>query len=463
MRFKPESGGVVETGYRPREHQKYLRKQMRRFNVLVCHRRFGKTVFAINEQIENIVKKKAAGLKAPRGYYVAPLFRQAKQVAWDYLQEYTRNFPDFKPNQSELSVSFLGDCKITLLGADNPDSARGIYVDDFIFDEFGQMNPKMWTEVMRPACADRKGGGTFIGTPKGRNGFWKIYKKAGERATNDWYSAMYKASQTNIIDPEELLQAAEEMTPEEYQQEFECSWSAAILGAYYGHYLNQLDVAGQITDKVKHDNSLPVYTGWDLGMDDVTCIWFAQLISPDEIRLIDYYQATGKGLEHYTSVLSKKPYTYAEHFLPHDVSVRELGTGKSRLETLYGMGLRGRVVQRHSVDDGIAMVRLLLKKCYFHETKTAVGLEAMRQYRKEYDFKLDTPKVRPLHDWTSHPSDAFRSLAMGLRASHGLNVKRPAFANEQERDYDDLSPITDVTGRNYPSSAENKDFDGGLY
>lgn len=458
-----EHSGVIETGYRPRKQQRYLRSQMRRFNVLVCHRRFGKTVFAINEMIEEIVKKKAAGLKAPRGYYVAPLFRQAKQVAWDYLKDYTRNFPDCKVNQSELSVTFLEDCKITLLGADNPDSARGIYVDYFVLDEYGQMNPKMWTEVLRPACSDRKGGGIFIGTPKGRNGFWKIYKKAQDRKNEDWYSSMYKASQTGIIDENELRQAAEEMTQEEYEQEFECSWSAAILGAYYGQYLVKLDAAGQISDKVKHDSSLPVFTGWDLGMDDVTCIWFAQMVG-HEIRIIDYYQATGQGLEHYTQVLGKKNYTYAEHFLPHDVSVRELGTGKSRLETLYGMGLRGRVVQRHSVDDGIAMVRLLLQKCWFNETLTSIGLEALRQYRKEFDFKLDTPKVRPLHDWTSHASDAFRSLAMGLRSSHNLNMQRPAFANQGPRreDFDDLAPVHEHS-RDYPSSADNDQYDGGFY
>jgi len=443
---------AVSTGFVPRKHQRYLRSRLRRFNVLVCHRRFGKTVFAINIMIEEILKKKAAGLKAPRGYYVAPLFRQAKQVAWDYLREYTRCFPDIKVNQSELSVTFAGDCKIQLLGADNPDSARGIYVDYFVLDEYGQMNPKMWTEVLRPACTDRKGGGIFIGTPKGRNGFWKIYKKAQERVESDWYSSMYKASQTGIIAAEELLASQEEQTPEEYQQEFECSWSAAILGAYYGHYLNKLDHLGQITDKVKHDPALSVYTGWDLGMDDCTAIWFAQVVR-DEVRIIDYYENRGKGLEHYTQVLSKKQYTYADHFLPHDATVRELGTGKSRLEVLYQMGLRARVVQRHSIDDGISCVRLLLPKCWFHESSTAKGLEPLRQYRKEFDFKLDTPKLRPLHDWTSHPADAFRSLAMGLNLSVGIGQRRPASANGREY-FDDLAPEIDH-GRDYPSMAEN--------
>jgi len=406
---------ILKTGFRPRKHQRYLGNMLRRFNVLVCHRRFGKTVFAINTIINKILIKKSLGnYPRPRGYYVAPLFRQAKTVAWDYLLEFTRNFPDVKANQSELKVDFLGDCRIQLLGADNPDTHRGIYADEAVLDEYGQMNPKMWGEVLRPALADRKGGAIFIGTPMGRNAFYKMYKRAKEMGKqHDWYSCMYKASKTGIVDADELVMAKMEMTEEEYQQEFECSWTAAILGAYYGRIMNTLDTLDRISDKVIYEHGLPVHTAWDLGMDDQTVIWFYQQ-HRQEVRVIDYYAGSGEGLGHYTRVVANKPYTYGDHYLPHDATVRELGSGKSRLETFHTLGLNGRVVRRHSKEDGIETVRKILPNCWFNETNCSDGIEALRQYRKEYNVKDETFKVQPLHDWASHPADAFRTLAMGI-------------------------------------------------
>ncbi len=441
-----------------KKYQRYLATRLKRFNVLVCHRRFGKTVFAINQLVGKISNKYKEGLTRPRGFYVAPLFRQAKQVSWDYLLDATKQFPDLKVNQAELRVDFLGSCRIQLLGADNPDSARGIYADDGVFDEYGQMNPKMWTEVFRPALSDRMGSATFIGTPQGRNAFHRQYKFAMDPSKKEWYGCLYKASETGIILPEELESARLEMAEEEYQQEFECSWTAAILGAYYSKLLNALDEAGRINDKVVYDPMLPVTTGWDLGMDDETVIWFAQLDPFGDIRIIDYYANSGEGLEHYTKVLSRKPYTYKEHLLPHDAQVREMGTGRSRLETLQTLGMRGRVVPRSSVEDGIHAVRSILPKCWFNETLAAAGLEAMRQYRKEMDFKAETFKVRPLHDWSSHPADAFRTLAVGLRMDNS-HQNRSSRCEMEYDIFDQSSNRYDVGNR--PAYAQKEP--GGIW
>lgn len=166
--------------------------------------------------------------------------------------------------------------------------------------------------------------------------------------------------------------------------------------------------------RVAPDPRLPVHTAWDLGVGDATAIWFYQLAGR-EIRLIDYYEASGAGLDHYARELQRRGYAYGEHILPHDARVQELGSGKTRVETLTGLGFRPRVLAAHKLEDGISAARLLLARCWFDAERCARGLEALRHYRCEWDARRQTFRERPLHDWASHGADAFRYLAMGLR------------------------------------------------
>ena len=393
--------------YQPRKLQLEIHNNLKRFNVLVCHRRFGKTVLAVNKLVKSAL---TCELPNPRCSYLAPLFAQAKTVAWDYLKYYTSSIPGAKNNEAELRVDLPNSARISLYGADNPDRLRGLYHDDVILDEYADMSPRVWSEAIRPALADRGGSATFIGTPKGRNQFWEIY----DAAVNDpsWYAALYKASETGIISKVELDEAAKYMSVEQYAQEFECSFQAALVGAYYSREIADLESEKRITT-VSYDKSLPVYTAWDLGMDDSTSIWFAQLAAT-EIRLIDYYENSGCGLDHYVKILKDKPYIYKEHYLPHDARVRELGTGRSRVETLESLGLAVTVCEAQSVEDGINATRLMLPRCWFDSHKTRQGLECLRQYQREWDDKLRTFKNRPRHDWTSHAADAMRGLAMAI-------------------------------------------------
>ncbi|MDE2100397.1 MAG: hypothetical protein KGL39_24305 [Patescibacteria group bacterium] len=393
--------------YSPRPLQLSIHESLKRFNVLVCHRRFGKSVLSINQLIKVAL---SCDLPNPRCAYIAPLFAQAKTVAWDYLKHYTSVIPGVVKNEAELRVDLPNGARISLYGADNPDRLRGLYHDCVVLDEYADMSPRMWAEVIRPALSDRHGQAIFIGTPKGRNQFWEIYEQA--RKDEKWYSALYRASETNIISPEELADARASMSEEQYAQEFECSFQAALIGAYYSREIADLEAEGRVT-KVSYDKLLPVYTAWDLGMDDSTAIWFAQLAGT-EIRIIDYYENSGCGLDHYVRVLKEKPYIYKEHYLPHDTRVRELGSGRSRVETLESLGLSPTVLDASSVEDGINAVRLILPRCWFDEDKTAPGLEALRQYQREFDDKTRTFKNRPRHDWTSHASDGFRQLAMAI-------------------------------------------------
>ncbi len=394
--------------YIPREHQRLVHGRLKRFNSLVCHRRFGKTVLAVNQLIGSGLK---CQLERPRYAYIAPFRKQAKDVAWDFLKHYSAPYRDSDPNIAELWCELRTGARITLHGADNPDALRGLYLDGVVFDEFGDMDPVTWTQVVRPALADRHGWAIFIGTPKGRNAFYDLHQAA--MANDDWYDEVFKASATGIIDADELKSSRKDMTEEEYAQEFECSFQAPNIGAYYGKAMQDAESEKRV-GRVPWEPRSPVTTAWDLGIDDATAIWFVQQVGR-EVRLIDYYESSGEGLPHYVAHLRNKPYAYAEHLLPHDASVKELGTGMSRVETLQSLGLNPTVVPAQRVEDGINAVRLLLPRCWFDAEKTARGVKSLQSYQREWAPKLGTWRSSPKHDWASHGSDAFRYLAVGLK------------------------------------------------
>ena len=383
-------------------------KRSERFSVIVAHRRAGKTVATINDLIRH-----AGTCDKPEGRYayIAPLFNQAKDVAWMYLKRYAAPLLAGPPNETELRVDLLNGARIRIYGADNPDRLRGIYLDGVVLDEYADMHPGVWGEVIRPLLADRQGWAVFIGTPKGRNAFYELHERG--KTDPDWQSIMLRASETRILDPDELASAARDMTPEQYTQEFECSFEAAIMGAYFGREMAEAERSDRIGE-APYDDSVPVYTVWDLGIADSTAIWFWQLAG-NEIHVIDYYEANGQSIEHYAKVKASKPYRYADDFVPHDARVREFGTGRTRIETMKAHGIRPRLVPDHKIMDGINAARVLFPRIWFDEDKCRDGLEALRQYRTEYDEKKRAFKDQPRHDWTSHAADAFRYLAMAHR------------------------------------------------
>jgi hypothetical protein len=412
---------VIKTGYDPREHQEELHPSLKRFNVLVCHRRFGKTVFAINELIDRALRNR---LKNPQYAYVAPFYGQAKRVAWDYFKEYTKHIPGVTTNESDLRIDIprphLGDrVRIMLLGAENPTAILGMYLDGVILDEFAEMNPMIWTRIIRPMLSDRNGWALFIGTPRGHNHFYEMHLHAKKHA-DAWFTKIFKASETGIINESELLDAKATMAPEEYEQEFECSFSAALLGAYYGKEMEFAEKESRICS-VPHEPTVPVDTMWDLGMDDTTSIWFIQQVGR-QFRMIDYFEDSGRGFDFYAKILKEKKYTYREHYLPHDTAVRELGTGVSREETLRSLGIKPIIiVPRQSIEDGINASRLLIPKIWFDEEKCARGITALKNYERKWDPKNKVYLNKALHNWASHAADAFRTGAMALRDNFKRN------------------------------------------
>jgi hypothetical protein len=219
------------------------------------------------------------------------------------------------------------------------------------------------------------------------------------------------------------------MTPEQYEQEYECSFTAAIVGAYYAKLLVDADDSGRVT-RVPYDPAYPVHTAWDLGINDSTSIWFAQVFRSGAVNIIDYYESSGVGLDHYADILKQKDYYYGDHLAPHDIEVRELGSGKSRLETAYSLGIRFRVIPKMKVADGINAARLLIPKCHFDKDRCRDGLEMLRQYRQDWDDRRKVFRDHPRHDYTSHCADSFRYLAIGLenRASVGRPSQKVAIS-----------------------------------
>jgi phage terminase large subunit len=398
---------LIEVEIKARRQFKPLLETDKRWGVVVAHRRAGKTVGCVQKAVKGALECRRPD---PRFAYVAPLYRQAKDVAWNYLKRLTAQIGG-EPNESELRVDLPGGARVRLYGADNPDSLRGIYLDGVVLDEYADMRPSVWGEIIRPMLSDRKGWAVFIGTPKGRNEFYEIWERA--KADPAWYALILRASESGLLDEQELVDARRDMTPEQYAQEYECSFEAAILGAYFGKEIAEAERQGRIKD-VAYEPELPVYTAWDLGIGDSTAIWFFQVVG-DEIRVIDHYENHGQGLAHYVAELVTKPYRYAKDYVPHDARVKELGSGRTRIETLIGLGRKPELVPSHKVDDGINAARLTLARCFFDRTKCADGLEALRQYKADYDEKLRTFKDKPRHDWASHSADAFRYLAMAYR------------------------------------------------
>lgn len=400
--------------YWPREPFRQFHVRTQRWAVMVCHRRAGKTVGCVADLI---LDAKHTQKQDARFAYVAPQFNQAKDVAWLYVKRLTADIPGVELNESELRADFPNGARVRLYGADNPDRLRGLYLDGVILDEYADMRPSVWGEVIRPMLMDRKGWAAFIGTPKGRNEFFRVYDRA--KAEHEWFTLLLRASESGLISADEIEDARKELTPEQFEQELECSFEAAIIGAYWGKELAQCERDGRICE-VPYEPMLPVHTVWDLGIGDSTAIWFFQ-VNGAEVRVIDHYENHGQGLPHYASVIASKGYRPGDDWVPHDAKVKELGTGRTRVETLMSLGRKPKVVPDHKIMDGINAARVTLPNVWFDKFKCADGLEALRQYQADYDEKLRTFKDKPRHDWSSHTADAFRYLAMAYR-----EIKAPA-------------------------------------
>ena len=407
----------IELEYAPRSVFEDFHDRKERWAVVVAHRRCGKTVACINDLIYRALTE---GKENGRYFYLAPYLSQSKSIAWDYLQRYAAPVMT-KSNQAELWVELLNGARIRLFGADNENALRGNYCDGIVLDEFQDIRPRVWGEIIRPLLADRMGWATFIGTPKGHNALYEMYTNAGKQ--DNWFVKTLRASETKLLPDAELRDAFNSMTEDQYLQEFECSFEAAILGAYYGKEMLRLTDLGRIT-KVEHDPIFPVFSAWDLGYSDDTAIWWFQVVH-GEIRVLDYHSSNGHPISFYTGLLESKQheygYTYRTHWLPHDARAKTLASGgKSIIEQISNkIPLESlKIVPSLSLQDGIQASRLALMRAWFDAEKCEDGIECLRQYQREFDEDKKVFRDKPRHDWTSHGADAFRMLAIAWSEEH---------------------------------------------
>lgn len=406
-------GTQINTGFVPRKLQLELRANLRRFNVVVCHRRFGKTVFGVNHQTDKMVRNT---LPSPRAAYIAPTYGQAKRVSWDYYKQYTAPIPGTSVNEADLRIDYSHNgARQILLSSENWVSVKGIYLDDCLFDEFGDMDPAVWTEGIRPTLNDRKGSAIFIGTAKGQNHFKKLFDYATQSGDPEWFGAMYKASETGIVSQEELDSARRVMTEDEYEQEYECSFNAGLSGAYFAKELSKAEKEGRVGN-FPYDPSMAVDTYWDLGIDDMCAVWFVQS-HRGRHRCIDYYEVCGSSIPEVVEVVKKKPYTLGTFVFPHDANARDFSTGKSQIQIFYNLGCRpSRVVPRVGTKrEGINAARVLFPLVEFDRVKCKRGLECLSNYQRKWNSKNNVFEESPLHNWASNGADAFQQFALGQR------------------------------------------------
>jgi phage terminase large subunit len=395
-------------------------ERTQRWACLVAHRRAGKTVAAVNDIIRAAMFAKS---QSPLYGYCAPYRSQAKSVAWDYLKFYAAPVTR-ETNESELTVELVNGAKIRLFGADNADAMRGLGFDGLYLDEYGDFKPSVFGNVLRPSLSDKMGWCVFGGTPKGKNAFWEIYETA-TRIPNEWFLLRLPASTSGILPASELAAAQAQLAEDQYLQEYETSFEAAILGAFFGKEMREAEQQGRIC-QVPYDPNLPVYTAWDLGYrDDTAIFWYQQYRG--EIRVIDFFAVSGANIDDIAGIVTNKPYRYAKHYLPHDARAKSLQTGKSIIEQLAAHLdiAKLAVVPDIGVQSGIQAVRMILPRVWFDAEKCRDGIEALRQYQREYDEDKKAYRQSPRHDWTSHPADAFRMLAVSWQ-EHG--DKSPAAA-----------------------------------
>lgn len=413
---------TVTLPFRPRPWQRPLLDDPALRIVAVVHRRAGKSTALMWRGFKRVLTE---AKPLPRVVHILPFNVQWRRTGlWDQAVRAAEAIPGAEPRKSEMTIRLPNGGVWQAGGADNPDTWRGGYADECIVDEYDDTPQGMIPLVIEPMLADRRGTLVRSGTPKGRGLLQDAYDRA--RLSPSYSAYRLRWQDTRALSTEAIGMLREEMSEEEFAQELECSFETPNSGSYYGKALQAAEAEGRIT-AVPHDPNLGVYTAWDLGIDDSTAIWCMQLSPAGQWRFVDYIESSGVGLDHYVRQLRERPYTYKQHLLPHDAEVRELGSGRSRTETLRSLGVTPlRVLAADSVADGINAVRMILPRAWFDATRCAVGLKALRHYRREWNEAAQTWRANPVHDFASHGADAARYMAMGVRDRGQVAASKPA-------------------------------------
>ena len=397
--------------------------------VAIWHRRSGKEKTFVNYTVKAMFERVGSY------FYIFPTFTQAKKAVWDGMDKegfpFMGHFPKEiieKKNESDLKITTTNGSIFQLIGSENIDGIMGTNPVGVVFSEYALQDPQAW-DYVRPILRENGGWAIFDFTPRGKNHGFTLYEMA--KNNPDWFCQVLTVNDTGVLSQGDIdAERREGMDEDLIQQEFYCSFEGSAQGSYYAKQIQLAETEKRI-GKVPYDPSLLVDTWWDLGIDDAMAIWFTQSVAR-EIRVIDYYEQCGEGFPHYAKVLSgaldgddeqtmqanhrRKEYAYGEHHAPHDIAVRELGTGKSRQETAANLGIRFLTVPNIGLADGIEAARTFMSRCWFDAENCARGLDALKSYHKTYDEKRKVWSSLPYHDWSSNGADGFRYLAVGHKS-----------------------------------------------
>lgn len=391
--------------------------------LLIWSRRAGKDVVAFNLMVRAAIKK--IGVY----YYIFPTYSQARKVVWDSITNTGERFLDYIPseliantNSTEMKIQLINGSIIQLIGSDNIDALMGTNPIGIVFSEYALQDPRAY-QFLRPILLVNDGWALFISTPRGKNHLWELYNIAKD--SKDWYVSKLSIEETGHISVFDIQKEIHEglISEDLAQQEYFCSFEMGIEGAYYTKYIDRMRLNGQIS-VVPWEPAFRVSTFWDLGVRDNTSIIFAQVNVGQTIRIIDYYEKSKEGLEHYINIVKSKQYTYDRHVAPHDIKVREFTSGITRFEKARQLGIKFMVADNIPIIDGIEAVRSTLPKVWIDEKNCARLIKALENYRQEYDVKKRVYKPQPLHNEWSHAADAMRYLCVSLpKMRDGLSAQ----------------------------------------
>ncbi len=419
--------------------------------LLIWPRRAGKDVCAFNLLFRAALKK--VGVY----FYIFPTYSQAKKVIWDSITNKGERFLDYIPkelitgtNGTEMKITLVNGSLIQLVGSDNVDSLMGTNPQGIIFSEYALQDPTAY-QFLRPILLGNDGWAMFVSTPRGKNHLWELYNIAINNPEN-WFCSKLSVEDTHHISIHEIQKEIHEglISQDLAYQEYYTSFDMGVEGSYYSKYIDRMRLKGQV-GMVPYESAFKVNTAWDLGVRDSTCIIFFQVIG-QTVRIIDCYEKSKEGLEHYVKVLESKPYSYGKHIAPHDIKVQEFGSGITRIEKARQLGIKFTVADDISIVDGIEAVRSAFSKIWIDEKSCASLIKALENYRQEFDVKKKIYKSHPLHDNNSHYADCMRYLCISLpktrdgaspeeidrryrEAMYGDNSSHPGIFRDDYRNY----------------------------
>src|SRR5215204_3296282 len=393
--------------------------------IAVWHRRAGKDDIALHHAACSAYKR------IGNIWHCLPEFQQGRKAIWTAVNPHTgrRRIDEAFPLEirestldNEMFIRFKNGSTWQIIGSDRYDATVGSSPMGITYSEWALSNPSAWA-YHRPMLAENDGWALFITTPRGRNHAKAMYDYAV--SDQGWFAELLTVHHTGALSSEQCAEAMREYAAlygadvgrAQFEQEYLCSFNAAILGAFYALEMAQVRVEGRVAE-IEALPDRPVHRAWDLGVTDDTSIWWFQAVGP-QLYILDHYAASGVGLEHYRDVIAEKEkqhgWLHGDDHVPHDARIKEWGSGRTRVETMRSLGLNPLLVPAATLNDGINAVRRTLPLCVFHPRCEDGGLSALEQYRREWDDEKKAFRASAVHDWTSHPADAMRYLAQAWR------------------------------------------------